>query len=192
MQYVGRSNPRGNISEGITGMKARIHELLIFCCTTVLTLSVLPSSSRLRVDRHFSSALFSNNPTQIRRALLVGISKYGTFGDLGGGPLRDVSDLGSLLADKKYGFQVHTLPEKEATHDGIIAAFRKYLITDANDGDTCLFFFSGHGTQINNTASLEEDKLDEALVPIDVKRPVTEKKDVKEVRDKELARLFNE
>lgn len=169
-----------------------LRKFLTFSFTTVLAFSVVPLSVQFHAAASGPLTLFATGPKQVRRALLVGISKYGAFGDLGGGPRRDVSDLGNLLADKKYGFQIHTLPEKEATHDGIIAAFRKYLITDAEEGDVCLFFFSGHGTQINNTASPEADKLDEALVPIDVKRPVTEKKDVKEIRDKELARLFNE
>jgi hypothetical protein len=168
-------------------------KFLTFSFVTALAFTVLPLSVQIHAAVSGRPlTLFATGSKHIRHALLVGISKYGAFGDLAGGPLRDVSDLGNLLADKKYGFQVHTLPEKEATHDGIIAAFRKYLITDAEEGDVCLFFFSGHGTQINNTASPEEDKLDEALVPIDVKRPVTEKKDVKEIRDKELARLFNE
>lgn len=159
---------------------------------TVLAFTVLQPSMQIHAAGSGPLTLFATGPKQVRRALLVGINQYSAFGDLGGGPLHDVKDLGQLLADKKYGFEVRTLPEKEATHDGIITAFREYLITDANDGDICLFFFSGHGTQIKNTASPEADKLDEALVPIDVKRPVTEKKDVKEIRDKELAILFNE
>jgi hypothetical protein len=167
-------------------------KFLSFSFMTVLAFTVLPLSVQFYAAGSGPLTLFATGPKQVRRALLVGINQYSAFGDLGGGPLHDVKDLGQLLADKKYGFEVHALLEREATHDGIITAFRKYLITDANDGDICLFFFSGHGTQIKNTASPEEDKLDEALVPIDVKRPVTEKKDVKEIRDKELTRLFNE
>lgn len=131
-------------------------------------------------------------PKQTRRALLVGIEHYrnAAFPELRG-PLNDVRELGQLLT-KKYGFQVQTLPEAEAKRDGIIAAFRKYLVADAEPGDVCLFYFSGHGTQIKNTSGVESDNLDEALIPIDAKRPVTKKDEVRELRDKQLARLYNE
>jgi caspase domain-containing protein len=161
---------------------------------TMLAMIVLPLSMRFRVAGSGPLPRFAGPPVKpVRRALLVGINHYSKNNDFGNlrGPLNDVTDLGKLLT-KKYGFQVQTLPEEQATHVGIIAAFRKHLIADAGEGDVCLFYFSGHGTQINNSKSPEDDKLDEALVPIDVKRPVTEKKDVKEIRDKELAELYNE
>lgn len=169
-------------------------KVLVFTLITILAMIILPLSMRFRVAGSGPSPRFAAPPKPVRRALLVGINRYFINGDFGNlrGPLKDVDDLGSLLADKKYGFQVQKVTGEQATHKGIVDAFRKYLIADANKDDVCLFFFSGHGTQIKNSASPEEDKLDEALVPFDVKRPVTEKKDVKEIRDKELAGLYNE
>ena len=163
---------------------------VIIGCLICLAMFILLSPIRTRAAKKAESP--PAQPPITRRALLVGINHYSKnehFGNLRG-PLRDVEDLGKLLA-RKYGFQIHELPERQATHEGILKAFRKYLIDDAKKDDVCLFFFSGHGTQIKNSKSSEGDKFDEALVPIDVKRPVTEKKEVKEIRDKKLADLYN-
>jgi len=169
------------------------HKSVILGFITVLTLITPPLSAGFRVPGNNPTSQLPTAPKQTRRALLVGINHYKQNEDFGNlkGALRDTSDLGQLLATR-YGFQVQTLPEEKATRDGIVAAFRQHLVTDANEGDVCLFFFAGHGTQIKNSSSPEEDNLDEAIVPIDVRRPVTEKKSVKEIRDKELARLYNE
>jgi hypothetical protein len=135
-----------------------------------------------------------------RRALLVGINNYktlspgsrGAFDSLNG-PLKDVEELAKLL-ESRYGFKrenIHILPEKEATHDGILAAIQRYLIDQAAPGDECLFFFAGHGSFIINSKSAQSNRQDETLVPIDYVRSITKKEEFKDLRDKELAQYFN-
>jgi hypothetical protein len=48
-----------------------------------------------------------------------------------------------------------------------------------------VFYYSGHGSQVKNSKSIEPDGYDESLVPADSYRGV------KDIRDKELKKLFN-
>ena len=110
------------------------------------------------------------------------------------GPVDDVCDLRQLLISA-YGFDsrnVHVVQDKDATHDGILAAFKRYLIDEAQPGDICLFFYSGHGSQVKNSKGGEADQLDETLVPYDWNRPIMKREDAKDIRDKEIFKLFKE
>lgn len=109
------------------------------------------------------------------------------------GPGNDAKALKALLI-ARYGFKaenVHELPEAEATHDGILRAIQRYLIDEAAPGDECFFYYSGHGSNIRNSLSDQGNGQDETIVPIDFVRPVTRKEDIRDIRDKELARYFN-
>jgi len=93
------------------------------------------------------------------------------------------------LLEQRYGFandQILVLADGEATRRGILEAIRDHLLKTAQEGDHALFYFSGHGSQRVNSKSAEEDKLDETLVPADSLLGVDD------IRDKELARLFNQ
>src|SRR5207253_10478004 len=57
---------------------------------------------------------------------------------------------------------------------------------EAKPGDVSLFFYAGHGSQVFNSKSPEQDHLDESLVPADAY------KGARDIRDKELARVFND
>ena len=110
------------------------------------------------------------------------------------GPVDDVCSLRELLISA-YGFlpnNTHVVQDKDATHDGILAAFKRYLIDEAQPGDVCLFFYSGHGSQVKNTKGGEADQLDETLVPYDWNRPILKREDAKDIRDKEIFKLFKE
>ena len=110
------------------------------------------------------------------------------------GPVDDVCSLRELLISA-YSFQsnnVHVVQDKDATHDSILAAFKRYLIDEAQPGDICLFFYSGHGSQVKNTRGGEADQLDETLVPYDWNRPILKREDAKDIRDKEIFKLFKE
>ena len=88
-------------------------------------------------------------------------SKGGGFNRLEG-PVDDVCMLRELLITS-YGFEaqnVHVVEDQDATHDGILAAFKRYLIDEAAPGDVCLFFYSGHGSQVKNSLNGEADQLD--------------------------------
>ncbi|CAK9088341.1 Metacaspase-1 [Durusdinium trenchii] len=56
-----------------------------------------------------------------------------------------------------------TMPTKSNIRDSI-----SWLVHEAVPGDSLLFFFSGHGTQVPNFQDDEKDGKDEAIVPVDV------------------------
>jgi Caspase domain len=157
----------------------------------------------------------------VRRALLVGIDNYERDPDFqsvkcedpvrkqspqrkltnakGGfsrleGPVDDVCMLRQLLITS-YGFEaknIHVVQDQNATHQGVLDAFKRYLIDEPAPGDICLFFYSGHGSQVKNTLGGETDQLDETLVPYDWNRPIQKREDAKDIRDKEVFKLFRE
>lgn len=100
-----------------------------------------------------------------REALCIGINDYpGTDSDLSG-CVNDSQDWRDVLVSKE--FRVKTLFDKQATRVNILSNL-KYLVTMAIPGDTVVFQYSGHGTQVPDNNSEEADKLDEALCPYDI------------------------
>jgi Caspase domain len=143
---------------------------------------------------------------QTRRAVLAGINTYVPAGTtakkivltekagVGGrgswtnleGSLNDVESIRQLLITR-YGFEeknIHVLTEAEATHANILDAIQKYLADPAAPGDISFFYYAGHGSQMHNSLSPEEDKQDETTVPSD------SYKGTMDIRDKEYARSF--
>jgi hypothetical protein len=144
-----------------------------------------------------------------KRALLIGINDYSppdnTASPVAGpthasdsrfaqgghwpslrGPSEDVAAMHVLLRES-YGFtdaDITVLDEKDATHDGILAAIDK-LVADTKPGDLVVFYYSGHGSRRLDTLS-SKNHLDETIVPIDAW------KGAKDVRDKEMALRFNQ
>ncbi len=131
-----------------------------------------------------------------RRALLIGINDYSTasaaarlaarqFPNLRGA-VNDVELMRGIL-DSVYHFQtgeIVTLTNRQATRDGILKAIDEHLIRGAGEGDILLFYYSGHGSQVRNSLSEEEDRLDESIVPADIHQGAAD------IRDKELRRRF--
>ena len=144
---------------------------------------------------------------QVRRAVVIGIDNYVPAAPIlaatasptagratrGGwtnldGAVNDAEAIRQVLISR-FGFRendVHVLTNAQATRDGIVGAIRTWLIEAAAPGDVSVFFYAGHGSRVKNSMSAEADKMDETLVPADanVGRP--------DLRDKELARLFND
>jgi hypothetical protein len=143
---------------------------------------------------------------QTRRAVLVGINTYLPEGaeakkietvekaHIGGrgswmnleGSLNDVEAIRELLITR-YGFEeknIHVLTQAEATHKNILDAIQTYLADLATPGDVSFFYYAGHGSQMRNSKSVEEDKEDETTVPAD------SYKGTEDIRDKEYARAF--
>jgi hypothetical protein len=137
---------------------------------------------------------------QEKRALLIGINQYAppkgyqspmpsfrsVFKNLAG-PVNDVRAFQSLLISK-YGFSkksIDTLLNSAATRKAILAAIQNLLLK-CQRGDVAFFMFAGHGSRVINTLSNEPDKRDESIVPADTYIP-----GVEDIRDKELAVLFN-
>lgn len=135
---------------------------------------------------------------QEHRALLIGINTYvpeGAAAEVRGrsfsnlqGTHNDVAAMRSLLTSR-FGFEdehVQVLHDAEATRQGILDALDD-LVRQSQTGALrgFVFYYSGHGSQVHNTASPEADGLDETLVPSDAYLGV------EEVRDKEVRRRFN-
>jgi hypothetical protein len=135
-----------------------------------------------------------------RRALLIGINDY-TASKLNAersatAAGRDVSNLDGTINDVElmrdllesvYGFErgnIVALKNEQATRRGILDALAE-LAAEARKNDTIFFYYSGHGSQVRNSSSREQDKLDESLVPADARHGAPD------VRDKELRRAFN-
>jgi uncharacterized caspase-like protein len=158
-------------------------------------------------------------PAQVKRALLIGINTYSpetkdasgntepstrlvTTGDTQAhpvdsrfsgmvvwynldGPENDVENMAAVLP--QFGFsQINQLTGQNATRAAILAAIDKYIIAEPNAGDTVLFYFAGHGSQRYNSKSSKADHLDETIVPADAYKGAFD------IRDKELARKFNQ
>ncbi|MCP4147752.1 MAG: caspase family protein, partial [bacterium] len=137
---------------------------------------------------------------QTGRVLLVGINEYEPVDTFKPTPCRrkplrnlkgclnDVEAMKGIL-QSRFRFEeknIHTLVNGEATRERIIADFKKYLIREASPGDTCVFYFSGHGSLVKNSKSNEKNGMDETLVPADWARGS------RDIRDKELKKLFNQ
>lgn len=137
-------------------------------------------------------------PLSNRRALLVGIAHYSAALQGGTAPKvpafkRRVDDLNAPLIDvgkmrevlaSRYRFKIDQLCDGQATHDAILAAIQRKLIDDASPGDYAVFYFSGHGSTITNTAV--PNRPDQTIVPADALLGTPD------IRDKELARLFRQ
>ena len=152
---------------------------------------------------------------QTKRALLIGIDTYEAkgkaiskpagvaprsdatdasrwdlreWGNLDGS-LNDVESVHELLASPKHGFagnNIHIVEEEKATREGILQAMKKYLLDEPSRGDTVVFYYAGHGSQRYNSLTDKPFHLDETIVPADASSGAFD------IRDKEIARLFNQ
>ncbi len=102
-----------------------------------------------------------------KRAVCIGIDDYRGEGNDLRGCANDARAWAALLAGR-FGFargQVRTLIDREATRRGILDALEG-LVEGARGGDSCVFFYSGHGTWVADRGVRDEaDGRDEALVP---------------------------
>ncbi len=103
------------------------------------------------------------------------------------GCVNDAEQVKALVA-AKYGFTdnkyITFIKNQECTRARILAELNK-LIDQSQSGDIVFIYYAGHGSQVYNSLSDEADKMDETMVPADIW------KGAKDIRDKELAALFN-
>ena len=115
------------------------------------------------------------SPHVLKLALLIGIDDYQSpdVPDLHG-CVNDVTDMRNLLVDS-FGFSkdgVRCLTDKEATHEGILKAFREHLLQQAQPQSRVVIHFSGHSSQMKDVSGDETtDHLDETIVPYDSRMP---------------------
>ncbi|RYY40111.1 MAG: hypothetical protein EOO08_07185 [Chitinophagaceae bacterium] len=136
---------------------------------------------------------------QEQRALVIGIDTYqppeGVTPSNDGGRI-DFSNLDGCKNDalsmkqliSMYGFaQANTreLYDRSATRDSILYQLNK-LLADSKKNDIAFIYYAGHGSQMRNTRNGEPDQRDESMVPSN-----TWEKGVSDIRDKELASIFN-
>jgi hypothetical protein len=103
----------------------------------------------------------------VQKALIVGINAYPSSPLQG--CVNDARDMEALIKDH-FGFtNVVMLLDGQATTANIKAALTT-LVSGAQPGDGLLFHYSGHGSQIRDTADLdsEPDGLDEIICPVDL------------------------
>ncbi len=115
-------------------------------------------------------ALLSANPAEAaRRALLIGVSDYAVPKSNLLGPKRDVRHMKTALMDRLdyQESEILVLESAQATKAAIMRAFEDWLIGGTAPGDEVFFYFSGHGSQVEDLDEDEEDGLDETLVPYD-------------------------
>ena len=106
-------------------------------------------------------------------ALLVGINAYPGLPERAQlrGCVNDTELMAQLLT-QRFGFpasNIQCVTDAAATCGGIVDAFQDRLIAGSKPGDLVVFYYSGHGTQAKDDNGDEDDGMDEALVPSDVK-----------------------
>lgn len=136
----------------------------------------------------------------VKKALLIGIDTYnppkGVKVSNASGRLEwpDLSGCkNDALAMKdiittKFGFNAKDISElydAKATRAAILKGMEDLLANTPENG-VALIYYAGHGSYITNSLSAEGDGYDESMVPAD-----TWKEGVPDIRDKEIARMFN-
>jgi hypothetical protein len=103
-----------------------------------------------------------------KKALLLGINNYKSVSDLRG-CIRDVEKFRALLTSE-FGFKsddIHSFTDEEVVKDRVESEW-KWLIKNAEQGDTLVFMFAGHGSQIDDKNGDEDDGVDELLCLYDM------------------------
>ncbi len=102
-----------------------------------------------------------------RRALSVGIDAYPGPNALNG-CVNDTREWSNMLL--AAGFETpRTLINEQATHSAIVTAMRELVVT-AKRGDTLVFHYSGHGTEVpdlDGDEGVDGNRNDQAFVPVD-------------------------
>jgi hypothetical protein len=132
-----------------------------------------------------------------KRALIIAIGNYPK--ETGWQAISSSNDIELIKkALERQGFvdtNISVLPEKQATHDGILKALND-LIARAQKGDKIVIHFSSHGQQITDDNNDESDRYDEAIVcfgaPESPTGPYQNYNGEQHLRDEELGKLLDE
>ena len=100
---------------------------------------------------------------QAKRALVIGLGEQQdkSWAKIHGD--NDVMYVRAMLEHAGYS-EIDTLVNKQATKEGIVAAFQN-LANKCDNGDMVYIHFSGHGQQVTDVDGDEEDGWDEAWIP---------------------------
>ncbi len=107
----------------------------------------------------------------MKKALLVGINRYPDPGNELKGCINDVRQMAETLKTR-YGFpgdgNMRILTDARATTKAILDGLA-WLAAGASPGDSLVFHYSGHGSQVPDRNGDETtDRLDEILCPYDL------------------------
>jgi hypothetical protein len=106
----------------------------------------------------------------MKKALLVGINRYPDPGNELKGCVNDVRMVEELLRER-FGFvggsDTRILTDARATTKAILGGLA-WLAKGAAPGDSLVFHYSGHGSQVPDRHGDEADRLDEILCPYDL------------------------
>jgi hypothetical protein len=106
----------------------------------------------------------------MKKALLVGINQYPDPRNELKGCLNDVRQMADTLKSR-YGFpgdgDMRILTDARATTKAILDGLA-WLTAGAVPGDSLVFHYSGHGSQVPDRHGDEADRLDEILCPYDL------------------------
>ena len=110
------------------------------------------------------------------RALIIGIDIYKPANEKANNPSRNlwrnlggcVNDAGAMrdLMISRYQFpevNIRTLLNQEAARERIIAELN-HLVSVSEKGDVVFIYYAGHGSQMTNSLSKEQDKKDEVVL----------------------------
>lgn len=120
----------------------------------------------------------------MKRALVVGINEYPRAGDRLQGAAGDAGRMKERLI-ARYGFDersIRHLVSAEATREAMIEGVG-WLTSGTARGDTCVFYYSGHGSVMPDKDGDEEDGADECLCPVDFRT-------AGKIADDELAAMY--
>lgn len=128
---------------------------------------------------------------QEQRALVIGIDNYketdrSPFPELDG--CKNDAQSMKILINAKYNFpnnNIKELYDQQATRDNILKSINE-LLNESHKGDVAFIYYAGHGSEVKNSLNKADNHLDQSIVPIDYW-----KKNIPDIRNKELATLFN-
>ena len=142
----------------------------------------------------YAKAISSSNSRKL--ALLVGINNYQNFENLKGA-ITDIHLQKELLVNR-FGFNPNDIlivsdeSEIKPTRENILQAFEEHLIGQAKPGDTVVYHFSGHGSQVFEQDSPFENNLNSTFVPSNRSISLTDnKKTVSDITGKTLFLLMS-
>ena len=142
---------------------------LLQLATSTLTTLGLSQLNIKNQSLRYAKAIASSGNRKL--ALLVGINNYQNVTNLQG-TITDIYLQKELLVHR-FGFNpqdvllVSDESDIKPTREGILQAFEEHLINQAKPGDTVVYHFSGHGSQVSETDSSLGNNLNSTFVPSD-------------------------
>lgn len=108
-------------------------------------------------------------PGAQRKALLVGINDYPDPENQLNGCVNDVFRMSEVLQEMGFDPSEIKVVLNERATSGNLRTMMDWLLKDSQNGDTRIFYYSGHGAQIpaSDTDGIDDDHLDECLVTYD-------------------------